>query len=59
MKILEKVRNFKRLLISLLKFIELNSYLILVLGFGLGSHPGLRLNIYFCSGEKSDHFNEF
>jgi hypothetical protein len=33
------VKNFKSLLISIPKFIELNSELILVLGFGLGSHP--------------------
>ena len=39
------VKNFKRLLISIPKCIELNSELILVLG--LGSNPGPRPNIYF------------
>ena len=41
------VKNFKSLLISTPKRIELNYELILVLGFGLGSHPGPRPNIYF------------
>jgi len=45
------VNNFKRMLISIPKCIELNSELILVLGFGLGSHPGPRPNIYFFFGE--------
>jgi len=46
------VKNFKSLLISTPKCIELNSELILVLGFGLGSHPGPRPNIYFLWGES-------
>jgi len=45
------VKNFKRLLISIPKCIELSSELILVLG--LVSHPGPRPNIYFFWGEMS------
>jgi len=46
------VRNFKRLLISIQKCIELKSELILalVLVLGLGSHPRPRPNIYFFWG---------
>jgi hypothetical protein len=44
------LKNFKRLLISMPKFMKLNSELILVLGFGLGPQPGPRLNIYFFWG---------
>ena len=47
-------RNFKCLLISLPKCIELNSELIKVLGLGFGPHPGPRPNIYFFWGEMSD-----
>jgi len=48
------VKNYKRLLISIPKCIRLNSELIL--GFGLGSHPEPRLNIYnFFRGEMSVH----
>ena len=42
-----------RLLNSIPKYIELNSEFILVVGFGLGPHPGPRPNIYFLGGEKS------
>ncbi len=45
------VKNFKRLLISIPKCIELNSELILA----LGQHPGPRPNIHFYFGEKSEH----
>ena len=45
------VKNFKRFLISIPKCIELNSEFIL--GLGLGSHPGPRINIYFFWGEMS------
>jgi len=38
--------NLKRLLISIPKFIELNNKLV------LGSHPGLRPNMYFFLGVK-------
>jgi len=48
------IKNLKSLLISIPKYIELNSELILVLGFGLGPHPGPRPNIYTFWGEKSD-----
>ena len=50
------VKNFKRLLISISKCIELNSELILVLGLGLGSHPGPRPNIYFSKNLKIRFF---
>jgi len=45
------VKNFKNLLISIPKCIELNSELVLVLG--LGPHPGPRQNIIFFGGEVS------
>ncbi len=48
------VKNFKRLLISIPKCIELNSELILILGLGLGSHTEPKSNIYFFQGEMSD-----
>jgi hypothetical protein len=41
------VKNFKRLLI------ELNSELILVLGFGLGSHPDPIYTFFFGGGGLS------
>ncbi len=47
---LMSVRNFKSLLISIPKCIELNTELILVLSLGLGPHPGPRPNIYFFLG---------
>jgi hypothetical protein len=40
------VKNFKSLLISIPKCKQLNSELILVLGFGSGPHPGPRINIW-------------
>ena len=43
------VKNF-----TIAKCISLNSELILVLSFGLVSHPGPRPNKYFFWGEKSD-----
>ena len=43
--------NFKCLLITIPKYIELNSELIMVLGLGL--HPRPRLNLYFFLGEMS------
>jgi hypothetical protein len=48
------VTNFKRLLISIPKCMELNSEMILILGFGLSPHPGPRPNVYFFWGEMSD-----
>ena len=47
------VKNFKRLLIPMPKFIELNSELILVLGFGFGSTPGTQTQYIFFWGGKS------
>jgi hypothetical protein len=47
------VKNLKSFLISIPKCMELNSELILVLGFGLDPHPEPRPNIYFFLGEKS------
>jgi len=38
-------------MISIPKCMELNSELILVLGFGLGPHPGSKPNIYFFGGK--------
>ncbi len=49
------VKNFKRLLNSIPKCIELNSELILVLVLGLGSHSGPRPNINFFWGEMSGY----
>ena len=55
------VKNFKCLLISLPKCIELNSelILILVLDLILGSHPGPRPNIYFFLDEMSGSTSNF
>ena len=54
------VNNFKRLLISIPKCLELNSEskpkLILILGLDLGPHPGPRPNIYFFWAEMSGYF---
>ena len=44
------VKNFKSLLISIPKFIELNSELVL----GLGSHPGPRPRLFF-GGKMSEN----
>ena len=53
------VKNFKRLLISIPKCIELNSELIFILGLGLGSHQGPRPNIYFFLCEMYGRYNYF